>query len=68
MIGKRCAMTEALARECAKWRYDKPYELYNFPDWDVMQREQWVLCTKQGREQFLAYVDESLQAFVRLKE
>ena len=33
-----------------------------------MQQEQWILYTEQGRNQFLAYVDESLQAFVRLKE
>ncbi len=62
------ALSEAQAKELARWQYEPPYDLYNFLSWDEMVNQQWSLCSALGRREFIAYVNEEdeLLAFVRL--
>ncbi|MBP1964050.1 GNAT family N-acetyltransferase [Paenibacillus aceris] len=54
--------------EVCTWKYPSPYELYNWPSWDIMLREQTEFADPHIRaQQYRAVVDEKggLSGFVQ---
>lgn len=45
-------LTEADARAIASWRYEPPFDCYNFPPWQTMVAEGWAVTipTKRSAE------------------
>ncbi|NOV02513.1 GNAT family N-acetyltransferase [Paenibacillus planticolens] len=61
-------LTDTHCVEVCTWKYPSPYELYNWPSWDIMLREQTEFADGDIRaEQYRAIVDEkeSLCGFVQ---
>lgn len=62
--------TEADVRAACTWRYPEPYEVYDFPDWEVAKVRGYGICDPTvRREQFLAVTEgETLVGFFRLQD
>lgn len=61
-------LTNAHCEELCKWKYPSPYELYNWPSWETMLREQTGFADPHIRaEQYRAVVDANgeLSGFVQ---
>ncbi len=41
--------TEENAQEMCGWKYAAPYDVYNCPEWSVMQQEQWAVTIPEKR-------------------
>jgi RimJ/RimL family protein N-acetyltransferase len=42
-------LSEDDARAIARWRYPAPYDCYDSPAWEQMEREGWALCDDETR-------------------
>ena len=42
-------LTENDARAIARWRYPAPYDCYDSPAWEQMEREGWAICDDETR-------------------
>jgi len=63
-----CPLTLAHAQALCEWRYPSPYDIYNWPDWESMQREKIEFADPHIREQQYAAVldeDAKLVGFVQ---
>ena len=62
--------TEDDARAACAWRYQPPYEVYDFPDWEAAKALGYGICDPAvRREQFLAVTEgETLVGFFRLQD
>lgn len=48
-------LSEDEARAIARWRYPAPYDCYDCPAWDRMERDRWAICDAAARrDQFRA--------------
>lgn len=48
-------LTEEDAKILCTWRYEDPYSVYNFSDWETVRQNHWDLAVKEKREaEFLA--------------
>lgn len=45
-------LTEAMAKEVCKWRYDGLYAVYNLSDWEVVVANSWSLSSADEREDY----------------
>lgn len=64
-------LSEDDARAIARWRYPAPYDCYDSPPWEQMEREGWALCDDDTRRsQFRALRPEDaeeLAGYVRFR-
>jgi ribosomal protein S18 acetylase RimI-like enzyme len=60
-------LTEKYAKEISTWKYDTPYSVYNYPDWDKISEQKWAITIADKRkEEFKAVtieIDGKLQLF-----
>lgn len=42
--------SEQDARAVCGWRYEAPYDLYNLPEWAIVQREKWGMADREKRQ------------------
>jgi GNAT superfamily N-acetyltransferase len=48
-------LSEGDARAIARWHYPPPYDCYDSPAWEQMEREGWAICDDETRHtEFLA--------------
>ena len=53
-------LTEAQARQICFWKYEGIYSIYNFPDWDTLNKQRWGITIEEKRKnEFTAVIDES---------
>lgn len=51
--------TEKYAKEISTWKYDTPYSVYNYPDWDNISEQKWAITIAVKRkEEFKAVTIE----------
>lgn len=68
---KLVSLIEEHAKEISQWRYEEPYSVYNYIDWNTMFTLGWGITQKEKREkEFLAVVNERKELFgyIRLVE
>ena len=46
----QAVLTEQYAREICGWRYPGEYAVYNFSNWETVQKNGWDLSVKEKRE------------------
>lgn len=62
-------LTETMARDVCKWRYDGLYAVYNLSDWEVIVANSWELSSADAREDYfqaIMYMD-ALIGFGRIQ-
>jgi len=42
-------LSEGDARAIARWHYPPPYDCYDSPSWEQMEREGWAICDDETR-------------------
>lgn len=62
--------TEEDAMAVCNWKYQPPYDIYNCPDWETVQKENWGMANKETRaDQYYSVCDgEELIGYFRLKK
>ena len=64
-------LTEDHARQICSWKYEGIYSIYNFPDWNTLNRQRWGITLREKRkDEFAAVIDESnnLCGYIRFTE
>jgi len=64
-------LTEDQARQICCWKYKGIYSIYNFPDWDTLNKQRWGITIEEKRKnEFTAVIDESnnLCGYIRFIE
>lgn len=52
-----CAMTEAFAKEICGWKYESPYSVYNYPDWETCRAGRWDITSEgKWKREYIALV------------
>lgn len=61
-------LSEEQAKEICKWRYDGEYSIYNFSDWDTVEKNGWDLSVESVRKsEFVSVLlDNELAAYGRI--
>lgn len=53
------SLTENYAKQICNWKYDNEYSIYNFPEWDIIVKQNWAIAIEIKRQsQFLAVINE----------
>ena len=56
--------TEEMAKKVCNWSYDPPYDVYNWPNWEVLQKEGEDIIKQDKREaEFSALLNSSGEFF-----
>lgn len=58
------------AKEISEWRYPSPYDVYNYPAWNIMAENKWAITLPERRKQefrSICYADKVV-AYFRLFE
>lgn len=56
------------AKEISEWEYPSPYDVYNYPAWNVMEENKWAITLPERRKQefrIISYAGE-IVAYFRL--
>ena len=64
-------LTEDQARQICCWKYKGIYSIYNYPDWDTLIKQKWVITQEEKRKnEFTAVIDKSnnLCGYIRFIE
>lgn len=56
------------AQEICKWKYEYPYDVYNYPSWDTIEKQKWAITQPQKRrdEFHSVYAENKLTGYFRL--
>lgn len=58
LLGKRIMSDEDI-REICTWKYEKPYDVYDFPDYESLKRDGWAVSDKKKRlSEFRSVMDK----------
>lgn len=62
------ALTETEARSICAWQYPAPYDVYSYPDWEIVERQGWDIAIPEKRSaEYIGFRTASgLVAFGRL--
>ena len=58
------------AKEISEWKYPSPYDVYNYPAWNIMVENKWAITLPERRKQefrCICYADKVV-AYFRLFE
>ncbi|WAG69539.1 GNAT family N-acetyltransferase [Clostridium sp. CF011] len=61
-------LTEDYAKQICNWKYEGKYSIYNFPEWDVILRQNWGIAIESKRQnEFGSVINEfgSLCGYIR---
>lgn len=50
MIFNICEFTETDAKDICEWRYNSPYDIYNYPDWETITQQKWGISDEVKRK------------------
>ena len=42
--------TEQDIFEICNWRYEEPYDVYNYPEFEILREQEWGILFKETRE------------------
>lgn len=62
---------ESHGKEVCSWKYEGQYSIYNFPQWDIVVKNNWAITNKEKREkEFLSVLDveDNYCGYVRLQD
>lgn len=61
-------LTEICAKEICEWRYEKPHDIYNMPNWSVVKEHNWGIANeaKRNNEFYAVFENNKLIGFFRL--
>lgn len=62
--------TEKDVREICKWKYEPPYDVYDYLEYEDLEEQGWAIANNEirNREFFSVYNKDDLIAIFRLKE
>ena len=43
-------LTEDHAKQICCWKYEGIYSIYNFPDWDTLNKQRWGITQEEKRK------------------
>lgn len=63
-----CEFVETDAKSICGWRYESPYDIYNYPNWETIIQQKWGMAdeTKRKTEFYTIKNDNGLLGFFRL--
>lgn len=50
MVFNICQFTEIDAKNICEWSYDNPYDIYNFPNWEIVTEQKWGIADVEKRK------------------
>lgn len=60
--------TEEDAIKVCNWKYEYPYDVYNFPSWEIVKNQSWAMAEdeKRKRQFHSVYEGDELAGYFRL--
>ncbi|KJZ86931.1 MULTISPECIES: hypothetical protein [Clostridium] len=68
MVFKLEYLDENYAREICSWKYNDEYSVYNYPEWEVISKQNWAITVEEKRKnEFVAVINKcfGLYGYIR---